>query len=350
MTMNKLKGNQESSLNGYIPTLKTRKEINKSVIARINAERSGKQLGLKTRFSHLNIALGKYVRFSQVILIAGLSGHGKSTLLNMLLDDFLNKELNKEFEQEVIIVHNSFEMTPDDETIRTVSSKLNRSHLSLLSAEWTKGDAETRTKGHYNRVSDEELEAVKHVLSEEEDKNHYFFDEATTVAGLIANRNAALLYYKENNPGKPQPKVVNALDHSLLVIGDKGDNTLEIMSKIGRASIALKKRGDLVIIVGQLNNNIESPERIKNADLQYPVKSDIYAQGQLYNACDVVLVGHQPEMLGIIEYGKNKLSTALLFHLQALKQRFGKAGSIWLQNQLNKGQLVQFKPVSNLQK
>jgi replicative DNA helicase len=346
--MSNLKGKVD--LNGYIPVLKTRREINLSVIERINAERSGKQLGLKTRFSHLNIALGKYVRFSQVILIAGLSGHGKSTLLNMLLDDFLNKDLNKDFKEDVIVVHNSFEMTPDDETIRTVSSKLNRSHLSLLSAEWTKADKKTKTQGSYNRISDEEVKQIERVLSEEEDKNHYFFDEATTVAGLIANRNAALEYYKEHNPGKPRPKVVNALDHSLLVIGGKGENTLETMSNIGRAAIALKKRGDLTIIVGQLNNNIESTERIKNADLQYPIKSDIYAQGQLYNACDVVLVGHQPEMLGIIEYGKNKLSTALLFHLQALKQRFGKAGSIWLRNELHRGQLVQFKPVSNLQK
>lgn len=346
--MNNLKG--KVNLNGYIPVLKTKKDISKIVIDRINAERSGKQLGLKTRFSHLNIALGKYVRFSQVILIAGLSGHGKSTLLNMLLDDFLNKDLNKDFKEDVIIVHNSFEMPPDDEVLRTISSKLNRSHLSLLSAEWHKGNAEKQTQGYYNRVTDEEVEQIRAVLTEDEDKNHYFFDEATTVSGLIANRNAALAYYKEMNPDKPRPKVVNALDHSLLVIGDKGDNTLEIMSKIGRAAIALKKRGDLTLIVGQLNNNIESPERIKNADLQYPIKSDIYAQGQLYNACDVVLVGHQPEMLGIIEYGKNKLSTALLFHLQALKQRFGKAGSIWLQNQLHRGQLVQFKPVSNLQK
>lgn len=109
----------------YIPKIKTPKEVKETTLEIIRAEASGHQLGLKTRFGALNRGLGKYFRFKQVYSFAGPSGHGKSTLLNILIQDFLNPEINMEnCYHDYIICHHCFEMTPEDEELRKVSGKM----------------------------------------------------------------------------------------------------------------------------------------------------------------------------------------------------------------------------------
>ena len=328
----------------YVPILKTKADVNEEAKDRINEERSGKQLGLRTRFFKLNVALGRYFRFKQVTSINGASGHGKSALLNIILADFNNKDLNGHFEEDIVIIHNSFEMLPVDEVLRTVSSKIEKSHLYLLSSEFQVNE-ETK-QGSYNKISDDEFAKIDRALAEDVELEHYYFEQPTNVMGLVKNIKTGIEYYQEKKGTTAVPKVVVALDHTLLVEQDKGDSVLDTITKIAKLSIVLKKKGYMVILIGQLNNEIERPERIKNPDLQFPVKSDIYAQGQLYNACDNVLIIHQPELLGITRYGKNQLDTSDLVHLQVIKQRFGKVGSIWLLNQFSKGKLVEFEPKS----
>jgi replicative DNA helicase len=328
----------------YVPILKTKKDVAEEAKAKINEERSGKQLGLKTRFSKLNTALGKFFRFRQVTSINGLSGHGKSAILNMILADFTNKRLNNQFKEDVVIVHNSFEMLPVDEVLRTVSSRVEKSHLYLLSSELVEEDGRTK----YNTINDSELEEISRALDEDEDLDHYYFEQPTNINGILKNILKSIEYYQEKYDTTRIPKVVVALDHTLLVDQEKGDSVLDTITKIAKVAIYLKKKGYMVILLGQLNNEIERPERIKNPDLHFPIKSDIYAQGQLYNACDNVLIVHQPELLGIVRYGKNQLDTRGLVHLQLVKQRFGKVGSIWLENHFERGQLIEFTPKSYL--
>lgn len=322
----------------YVPILKTLKDINQEVIDKINHERSGKQLGLKCRFPRLNIAVGKYFRFGQVYSINGLSGHGKSAMLNILLQDFKNEYINKEFHLPLVVCHNSFEMLPVDEVIRSVSGKLDMSHSYLLSSE-IKDDAK------YNTISDQEVAMIREALSQEEDLDHYYFEEPTTTIGILKNVKKSIEFFQEKYNTTAVPAVVVAIDHTLLVEPlEKKDSVLDTMTRLAKLAIFLKKRGYMVFFIGQLNNEIERPERIKNPDLHYPMKSDIYAQAQLFNACDVVATIHQPELLGIQYYGKNKYLTHLLVHFQLIKNRFGKVGSIWLQNRFNEGKLIDIVP------
>lgn len=329
-----------SNAKDYIPKLKTRKDINEEAKQIINNERSGKQLGLLCRFNRLNIAMGKYFRFKQVTTIAGLSGHGKSTLLNMILADFLDKRLNSLFTHPVIIIHNTFEMLPVDEVIRNVGSKTGKSHFNLLSSEFT--------NGQYNTISEEEFASISKVLDDDDDRDHYYFDEPTNVMGLVKNVNTSISHFQQKYNTNKVPQVVFALDHSLLVDGEKGENVIDTITRLSKLAVVLKKKGYMVFIIGQLNGNIEATERLKNPLVQYPIKSDIYAQAQIYNASDNVLIIHQPELLGIQEYGVNKLVTTGLVHLYVIKQRFGRIGSIWLKNELHEGRLIQFEPISNL--
>jgi hypothetical protein len=332
----------------YVPTLKTKKDINEEALKTIELERSGKQLGLRTRFGKLNTAIGKYFRFKQVVSINGLSGHGKSSFLNMLLEDFKNPKINGNFEEPLVIVHNTWEMIPSDEVIRGISSKVEKSHLYLLSSEINK---ET---GKYNRVNDFEFQTIKDILTEDDKDDHYYFDEPTTLSGIIENIKVAIKFYQDKyaleieNGTKPLfPKVVVALDHTLLVVGKEGNSIIDTMFGLASLAIHLKKKGYLVLFIGQLNNEIEKLERIKNVQGHFPIKSDVYAQAQLYNACDIVTVIHQPELLGILEYGRKRFKTSKLVHLLLLKNRFSNVGSVWFENALERGKFFEIEPESN---
>ena len=103
----------------------------------------------------------------------------------------------------------------------------------------------------------------------------------------------------------------------------------------------------MIFFIGQFNNNIEKSERIRTPEMHYPIKSDIYAQGEIYNACDGVFTIHQPQLMNILYYGKNQYETTDLVQLQALKMRFGNVGTIWLKNNLEQGAFVNY-PSSEL--
>lgn len=350
----------------YIPVIKTPATVAANTMAMIRAEATGHQLGLKSRFGSLNVANGKYFRFRQVYFIAGLSGHGKSTFLNHTIQDFTNTHLNYgKCVYDYIICHHCFEMPPENEELRKVSSRLKVSYNYLLSSEYN------QDHNAYNTLDEDYMKKVESVLAQDYDKPIYYFDEPCVLAKVIANIDAAIQDYKQkifNDPERLEkvysryeayygrelkrperwedviaPKVVCTADHTLLFEQEKDEhNLLETMRNLGKLSIGLKKKGCMCIWIGQFNNNIERVDRIRTPELQYPVKSDFYAQGEIFNACDGVYSIHQPELLGIVSYGKKAMPTRLLVHIQVIKNRFGNVGSIWLKNDLAHGQLVNY--------
>ena len=64
-------------------------EAIKQALQVVLEERSDEQFGLYSPYNALNIAMGKYFRFNNVNLLAGLSGHAKSYMLNIWNDAFL---------------------------------------------------------------------------------------------------------------------------------------------------------------------------------------------------------------------------------------------------------------------
>jgi len=325
-----------------LPLFKTRKEVREEALKIIELERSGKQLFLKTRYNFLNAALGKGFRFGQVYLLAGLSGHGKSTLLNIFCNDFLNKDLNKDVYYDYFIPYFAFEMMPENEEIRVLSSKTGKSFLSILSSEINK---ET---GEYDKLCDEEFEVIKQLLKEDDDFKLYYYSNPMTIKSLLIQIRYAhrdyFLKLKETKPNIEAKDIrfVAMIDHTLLVEADKGDSVLDLIANLGKMAIKLKKAGNCIVFLGQLNNEIENENRILKPLLHYPRKSDIYAQAQLFNACDCVMIIHCPEMLGIIYYSMEELYTKGLLHLLILKQRFGTIGSIFLKKEFEKGRIIPY--------
>lgn len=309
----------------------------------VEAERTGEQYGLYCEYHSLNVAMGKYFRFNIVNLWAGLSGHGKSYLINILSNNFLKLkkgELNANVTFIPIVLHFCLEMSAYNEILRDIAKSMKVSYEYLLSSSYNK---ETKD---YNRISEDELIKIKAHLTKYSNKNILFFEEAGNVNQIYNTVHYFAESYKakeiealKNNRVIKYKFIVN-IDHTLLIENFNEKSNLELMSNVGKIAIKIRKKFDsMVNLLGQLNNNIEDVRRLTTPALHYPQKSDIYAQGQLFNACDNVFVIHQPQLLKLSMYGINNYPTLNLVHLLKLKSRHGKVGSIWFTNDLDKGGL-----------
>lgn len=323
-------------------TLKTLSDVKQLAIDKIRQESTGNQIGLLSPYPSLNVAFGKYLRFGTVTVIAGASGHGKSYLLNQLIKGFLNHQLNGNCYYKFNIPFHSFEMLPEDDVLRTLSSDIGRSYFNLLSSEYDP------SRKDYNHITEEEIKMFESVLFNPNivDPDLYYFDTPCTVNDIVKNVKVSKEFYQDKHKTLDVPRSVIPIDHTLLIEQDANDSTiLDTFTALAKTAIALKKEGHMVILLGQLNNAIESTERIRNKDLHYPLKSDIYAQAQLFNACDNVLTLHRPELLNIPKYGFYGIPSSNLVHLQLLKCRFGSVGSVWLKNELYKGLFTENKAI-----
>lgn len=326
--------------NRLILTHKTPKEAVQEAKDNINKERDGEQYGLLVIYHSLNIAMGKYFRFNNVNLFAGLSGHGKSYLINILSNCFLDYKkggLNEDITFIPIIFNFCFEMSAYNEILRGVAGDMGVSYSYLLSSQYNKESKD------YNRLTDTELIKVENYLKFYENKSILFFETPGNVKVIYNTIEHYVTKYKAlgKTNGLNYKFIVN-IDHTLLIDTLDEKSALELMANVGKIAILIRKEFNAMVnLLGQLNNNIEDVKRITNKALHYPIKSDIYAQGQLYNACDSVFVIHQPQLLKITEYGTQKRQTNNLIHLIKLKARHGTVGSIWLKNDLAKGKIIE---------
>lgn len=311
--------------------LKTAEQAVEEARQKVSLERSGKQLGLLTRFPNINEAMLKYWRFGQVTMIAGASGSGKSAILNMIEDDFANNiegGINQNFKSDYLIVACKYEMTAADELLRTISGKMEKSYGYLLSSEMV----DTNTK-KYNTITDEEFDDVTKRL-EVLSKRPIVFIE---LAGNLYQLYATIAKIREE---QPQRKIVITIDHSLLSAKLDEKDDLALMANTAKFAMNAKKiLGCMVIFLNQLNGNIEASVRKENPNLHYPQKTDVHCGNQLFWACDDVWIFHRPELLEIDVYGKRKIPTKDLIHGLQVKSRFGTTGNCWFEQEFAKGRI-----------
>lgn len=294
----------------------------------IEAERTDEQLGLYCRWNDVNSANLKYWRFNNVTMLAGSSGSGKSFILNMLEDDFTNKELNKNFKHSILILAFKYEMDAADEVTRTVASKLKKSYSYLLSSEW-----QTESK-NYNKIDEKELNDIKIEFEKIKHKPILYFE----TSGNLNQLEYTVDYYAKIYTNR---KLIITIDHTLLSQKVEEYNDLELMSNTALCAIRLRKKYKaMIILLNQLNAEIEKPIRRENPLLQYPVKSDIHCGNQVFWACDNVIIAHRPELLGIEKYGKQKYPSKDLLHFAVIKSRKGRVGNIWLKAKLSQSEIL----------
>lgn len=281
----------------------------------------GEQNFLRTRYPKLNKLLLAGFRFTNFVLICGLSGGGKSMFLNILHRDFLNPELNGKVKFPFRILHFSFEMAGEDEILRSACSKVKKSYGDLLSAE--------------KLLTQEECDSVLSAIDTLGDDRLYYVDKP----GNRAEIRETIYKFQAKFPND---KLIITLDHSLLVKYLDEKDEVQLLAELGKLFIDIRKDlGALIIVLGQLNDKIEAPQR-RDPSMNYPTKTDIHGSKQIYHAADTILVLHRPEIIHLDFYGRKQYPTTKMLFLHCLKQRGGDVGMVRFQSDFANGMIHEF--------
>ena len=286
---------------------------------------SNENMALKTRWSGFNRLMMGGLRFGNTYLLAGASGHGKSFFLNMLIQDFLDSEINGTFNKPFKILHFGFEMSAADEILRRAAAMTDISYSSLLSA--------------FDKLTPQQYEFFQAKLQTLKEQPVFYVEQPTTRYKMYQT-------IKDFKAKFPDEELIVSVDHTLLVQSEVGENEIQTIAGLGKLFIEIRKEfNTLNILLGQLNDKIESEKRLDptNPSLHYPTKTDIHGSKQMYHAVDVAMVIHQPSLLHLEYYGKKDIPTDGLVALHILKNRKGEQGLTLLRNNLAQGRFDEWE-------
>lgn len=239
--------------------------------------------GAVTRWPKWNRALSGGFRTKNVYMIAGMSGGGKSYMLNNLIDDFTNPNLNP---NPATILHFGFEMLAVDEALRFSQRPAHVSYSYMVDPEL--------------HLSDSQTHRIHKGLDDYASRNIYTVE----TSGSLSDIWSTMKQFREDHPDED---VFVTMDHTLLARHKNEKDDIELLANIGKMSIDAKKYLDYgLILLNQMNAEIEEPRRISDRRLHFPLKRDIHGSKQIYWACDGVCIMHRPELLGITRYGNQE--------------------------------------------
>ena len=276
-------------------------------------------VSLRTRWSKFNKSCMGGIEPNTIYTIVGISGSGKSSFVNTLESDLIDLNSN----QDVVVLNFSFEMLSSRQVGRKLSSKLRQTTAQLYSSS--------------SDLDNTLLEEVEQTSQQIKSYPIYYVDTPGTVADIASTID---YFYENKAKGK---KFVIILDHTLLVEGQARETALQVISDLQKLFIRVKKLPDTTIIqLSQMNRNIESPERINNPSMHYPMRSDISSADTIFHASDYVICIHRPELLNIQQYGPNRLLVKNKVYLHILKNRdAGECAILEFDNDLKYNNLIE---------
>ena len=285
----------------------------------IAGRREHKVVSLKTRWNKFNKQCMGGIEPNTVYTIAGISGTGKSSWVNLLTTDII--DLNPT--EDIIILNFSLEMVGFRQVGRTLSSKLRKTTSTLYSSEMD--------------LDEETFKKVITVSNQLKEYPIYFVDNPGTPMQV----EQIIKFFYETYVKGTKKHFIIVYDHTLLT--KQTGSVIETTSELERVFIQAKKYPLTSIIqIAQMNRNIESSERINNPLGHYPMRSDLSSSDAMFQASDYVLVMQRPELLNIQEYGPNHLPTQNKIYMHMLKNRdAGKPCILEFENDLMFNNLIE---------
>lgn len=284
----------------------------------IEDRRVGRVTSLKTSKPKLNRALMNGLDWGRILTIAGLSGAGKSIIVEEIKRDFIKLNPTQEFD----ILSFEFEMLIEDQLARRVSAATGATIKDIYSAFTPLDEA---AKGQ-----------IEEILDEVSSDPIYYVDEVGSVDEIAST----IQHFAINHSLVKNRGLVVTVDHVLLTKGKQGEKEKEIVDDLMHTLSRLKKSlfslGVKIsfIILSQLNRDIETPDRILRPILHFPTRNDIFGASSVYQCSDYLLITHRPAVLnGIKAYGpptkehpkglpiKHEGRDLIYFHI--IKERFG---------------------------
>lgn len=302
-------------------TLKIRSmsEVSQEAITYIAGRRDRSIVSLKTRWPKFNKQCMGGIEPNTVYTIAGISGSGKSSFGNEIATDII--DLNPS--ENIIILNFSLEMVGFRQVGRTLSNKLKKTTSELYSSE--------------KDLDDKTFDKVVTVANQLKKYPIYFVDNPGTSKQV---EETIMAFYNKYVKGTNKHFII-MYDHALLT--KREGTVIETISNLLQVFIQVKKLPlTSVIVLTQMNRNIEQPERINNPLAHYPMRSDLSSSDAIFQGSDYVLALHRPELLGIQEYGPNKLPTSHKVFMHILKNRdAGEPCIIEFENDLRYNNLIE---------
>ena len=264
-------------------------------VAYIRARKDHTIVPLKTRWKKFNKVCCGGIEPNMIITIAGISGSGKSSIVNQIETDLI--ELNPT--QDVVVLDFSFEMVSFRSVTRKLSYRLKKTTSELYSSAYS--------------IEDSTMEEIVNEANKLKKYQIYYVDTPCTVEEIEKT-----IDYFHDNIAKNKWLIV-ILDHALLVEGESERGTIVDLQKM---FIRKKKLSNTSIIqLSQMNRNIEQPERINNPAMHFPLRSDLAASDALFHASDYVIAINRPELLNLTSYGIRHLPVKNKVYLHFLKVR-----------------------------
>ena len=272
-----------------------------------------------TGFRFLNDRLLKGTNKEDVILLAGLSGVGKSTLAIQLAYNLAT--LNKKTR----CLYLSFEVPG-----RKIAAKLVGKDLNLsLNQLYSNGLVD---KSNFDKFKNIPFDIIEVPI------------DVTVIANVLQK-------YSEKHPLE---RVHIFFDHTLLVSGRQGDNENDTLIALSKLVNIEKKNYDRVFfLISQLNNSMLDPKRMVYKGGHYPNQTDIFGSKYLYHVANNVLAIVNPSALNLPSdsYGPNNLPFKIesktkgevrLFYIHTIKARDGVPGLDPLIDRLETNSLEEF--------
>jgi replicative DNA helicase len=311
----------EPSLNNNSLTFKHISVASDEIVKYIDNRRKGIVKSLKTRWDKLNNVLGGGFEQNSIITIAGISGSGKSSFVNSLETDLI--DLNPE--SNLIILGFSFEMLSSRQVGRKLSYKLKKTTQELYTTNVPLSDKD------FKQV-EEEAKIIRNYPIFHVDNPGTVDEVKNTILKFIE------MYAKDK-------WLIITFDHALLTKQANNEKERETLVNLQRMFIEIKKLGKITIIqLSQLNREIEDKDRITNPALHFPQRRDLAGSDALFQASDLILVLHRPELLGIKVYGINNWPVKDMIYMHCVKVREGEPKILSFINNLKYNSIEEYLP------
>lgn len=315
-----------AEMSGRVLPYLTIKEAARQELRYIRGRMSGEIKSLRTPWEKFNKASMDGIEWGSIITIAGMSGSGKTAILNELETGLFQLNPKEKF----AVLSFNFEMIARRLVGRKISKSLGMTVKQIYSA-----DLENKTAN----ITAEQYQKAEAFTKTIMDDPVYYVDMPGTVEE-IAN---TIEYFGVLNPETKDKKLLVTLDHSILVKKNPGADQLATLYELGAMFNSMKKKIDSsYVIISQLNRGIENVDRIQNKNLHYPQKSDVFGSDALYQYSDVFMITHRPEMLNLRAYGPDDLEVRGIIYWHYLKARDGDPFIAKMRNLLHINKVVDF--------
>lgn len=290
-------------------------DIRNETLNYIKQRRVGLIKSIRTPWAKLNNVLMDGLEWGSIYIIGGRPGSGKTSIVSQITN---LAHLNNPG-QDFSILNFQFEMGDRVIGARELTKPMSMDMKKLFSAD------------PVDKLNSSDLQKIEEYYKEKVNDDVYFVTDPLTSKDFTKE---VLKFYATVK--KP---IIVTIDHSVLVKKGVDEATqLESLYNLSSEMVTLKKKipNSMYIVLSQMNRTIEDHTRRQSGTIgNYPTSSDLFAADALMQNADAVILLNRPDLMGISEYGPEKIKVEdgmIVFHL--IKNRFGEQSMLFFKQDL----------------